>query len=145
MKVKTYGIKGLSEWYGNLKAGSIEVSVAFTGGTASPSGAKPAYLVTKDPITQFVIENSKEFKTGFIHLEMSQEIEGTHPRMAVPKETKDAAGTTEDIKTYPEVTKTQEAKEILQSEYKYDVADIRSKADVHEAAKKLNISFPNLQ
>lgn len=86
MKSKTYGIYGLNEWHGKLKAGSIEVQVSFKGGTASPSGAQPAYFMTKDPITQFVIENSKEFKKGFIVLVMQQELPGTHPRMAVPKQ-----------------------------------------------------------
>lgn len=86
MKVKTYGVSELTEWQGKLKAGSIEVEVLFTGGTASPSGAQPAYYVTKDPITQFVIENSKEFKDGFIFLMGQSDIPGEHPRMAVPKE-----------------------------------------------------------
>ena len=85
MKVKTYGIPGLTEWHGKLKAGSIEVSVSFVGGTASPSGAQPAYFMTKDPIVQFVIEHSKEYKSGFIILVMSQDVAGEHPRMAVPK------------------------------------------------------------
>ena len=85
MIVKTYGVPDLTEWHGKLKAGSLEVKVSFTGGTASPSGAQPAYMVTKDPITQFVIEHSKEFKSGFIILVMSQNIPGTHPRMAIPK------------------------------------------------------------
>lgn len=85
MKVKTYGISGLSEWHGKLKAGTLEVSVSFTGGTASPSGAQPAYFMTRDPIVQFVVENSKEFKSGFIALVMQQDVAGEHPRMAVPK------------------------------------------------------------
>lgn len=85
MKVKTYGIYSLTEWHGKLKAGTIEVNVSFVGGTASPSGSQPAYMVTKDPITQFVIENSKEFKDGFIVLVMCEEIGGNHRRMAVPK------------------------------------------------------------
>lgn len=85
MKVKTYGVPGLTEWHGKVKAGSIEVSVSFIGGTASPSGAQPAYFMTKDPIVQFVIENSKEFKNGFIILVMSQDVAGEHPRMAIPK------------------------------------------------------------
>lgn len=85
MKVKTYGVPDLTEWHGKVKAGSLEVAVSFTGGTASPSGAQPAYFMTKDPIVQFVIENSKEFKNGFIILVMSQEIAGEHPRMAIPK------------------------------------------------------------
>lgn len=85
MKVKTYGVPGLTEWHGKVRAGSIEVQVSFKGGTASPSGAQPAYLTTKDPITQFVIENSKEFKRGTIVLMMQQDVPGEHPRMAVPK------------------------------------------------------------
>ena len=85
MKVKTYGVPDLTEWHGKVKAGTLEVSVSFTGGTASPSGAQPAYFMTKDPIVQFVIENSKEFKNGFIILVMSQDVPGEHPRMAVPK------------------------------------------------------------
>ena len=85
MKVKTYGVPDLTEWHGKLKAGSLEVKVSFTGGTASPSGAQPAYFMTKDPIVQFVIENSKEYKNGFIILVMSQDIAGEHPRMAIPK------------------------------------------------------------
>lgn len=84
MKVKTYGIYNLTEWHGKVKAGTIEVNVSFVGGTASPSGSQPAYMVTKDPITQFVIENSKEFKDGFIVLVMCEEIGGIHRRMAVP-------------------------------------------------------------
>lgn len=85
MKVKTYGVPDLTEWHGKIKAGTLEVSVSFTGGTASPSGAQPAYFMTKDPITQFIIENSKEYKNGFIILVMQQEAPGEHPRMAVPK------------------------------------------------------------
>ena len=85
MKVKTYGIYSLTEWHGKVKAGTIEVNVSFVGGTACPSGSQPAYMVTKDPITQFVIENSKEFKDGFIVLVMCEEIGGNHRRMAVPK------------------------------------------------------------
>ena len=85
MKVKTYGVPGLTEWYGKVKAGTLETTVSFTGGTASPGGAQPAYFMTKDPIVQFVIENCKEFKDGFIILVMQQEVPGEHPRMAIPK------------------------------------------------------------
>ena len=44
----------------------------------------------------------------------------------------------------PEVTKTQEAKEILKNEYDYPVESIRSKAAAHVAAEEVGISFPNL-
>ena len=75
----------MSEWHGSLAVGSIKVNVSFVGGTASPSGMKPAYLTTKDPIVQFVIEHSGEYKRGEIFLVSKQETPGVHPRMAVPK------------------------------------------------------------
>lgn len=92
MKVKTYGVPGLTEWHGKLRAGSVEVAVSFKGGTSSPSGAQPAYFMTKDPIVQFVIENSKEYKSGFVITVMSSEIAGEHPRMAIPKKKEEGKG-----------------------------------------------------
>ena len=46
-------------------------------------------------------------------------------------------------KEFPEVTKTQEAKEILKNEYGYS-EDIRSKAAAIAAAEEVGVSFPNL-
>lgn len=86
MKIKTYGVYGLTEWHGRVKAGTIEAKLSFVGGTSSPSGSQPAYMVTKNPITQLVIENSKEFKNGFIKLIMCQELPGTHKCIASHKE-----------------------------------------------------------
>ena len=142
MLVKTYGINGLSEWYGKLSAGTLTTNVAFTGGTVSPSGAQPAYMVVKDPIQQFIIEHSKEFADGFIHLEMQQEAPGVHPRMAMPTESAPVADGKE-IKAYPEVTGTQKAIEVLK-EYGVDAASVKTKADAKRFAAEKNISFPNL-
>lgn len=85
MEVKTYGIYGLTEWHGKVRAGTIEVKLSFVGGTCSPGGTQPAYMVTKDPITQLVVENSKEYKDGFIRLVMRQVLPGTHNRIATHK------------------------------------------------------------
>ena len=87
MKFKTYGIRGLSEWQGDVKVGSIKMRLHFTGGTASPSGAQPAYFATSDPLTQFVIENSKEYGS-LITLLSSRDVEGEHPREAKSTPTK---------------------------------------------------------
>ncbi len=46
--------------------------------------------------------------------------------------------------TYPEVTKSQDAKTILAEQYNIEAAKLRSKADIHAKADELNISFPNL-
>lgn len=148
MKVNTYGIYGLTEWQGKLKAGNIEVNVAFAGGTASSTGAQPAYFVTKNPITQFVIENSKEFKSGFIHLEMSQEIEGVHPSVAMPKaapakETVAPESETASVETIKVADKS-EAVEWLKERFPdegYTSVKLRSMSAVNEAAKKHGVVF----
>lgn len=148
MKVNTYGIYGLTEWQGKLKAGNIEVNVAFAGGTASSTGAQPAYFVTKNPITQFVIENSKEFKSGFIHLEMSQEIEGVHPSVAMPKsspakETVAPEAETASVETIKVADKS-EAVEWLKERFPdegYTSVKLRSMSAVNEAAKKHGVVF----
>lgn len=167
MKVKTYGVQELTEWHGRVKAGTIEVAVSFTGGTSSPSGAQPAYFVTKDPITQFVIENSKEFKNGFIILLMSQDIPGNHPRMAVSKATHraeanqpaaeqvkeakadktDAAETeqpdegVQEILTHVEVSCLQDAQAYLQDHYNIASSRIRGYEKAQKAAMEHGICF----
>ena len=155
MKIKTYGINNLSEWHGEVKTGSISVRVSFTGGTASPSGAQPAYMVTKDPITQFVIENSKEFKDGFIHLEMSQDMPGEHHRMAVPKNIPTTNNEPQSV-TIPqsteepqsnkvEVTDWDDARDYLAEHCGVLRSTMRSKSKVLEAAKENNIVFIGLE
>jgi hypothetical protein len=155
MKAKTYGIHGLSEWYGKVKAGSIEVSVSFKGGTASPSGAQPAYFMTKDPITQFVIENSKEFKKGFIVLVMQQELPGVHPRMAVPKQTAapaeepvQSAGTDGQVageaggeKTKVKVSSVEDAKDYLVDKFGIASSKLRNRAACIAAGEENGIEF----
>ena len=90
MEIKTYGVYGLTEWNGKVKSGTIEASLSLVGGTSSPTGSQPAYMVTKDPITQFVIENSKEYNSGFIRLVMRQVLPGTHMLIATHKSIPDS-------------------------------------------------------
>ena len=160
MKAKTYGIHGLSEWYGKIKAGSIEVSVAFKGGTASPSGAQPAYFMTKDPITQFVIENSKEFKNHFITLERSVELPGTHPREAYPKHPtpenpvqstdtegrakegeSQTAGAVGGEKTQVKVSSVEDAKDYLVDKFGIASSKLRTRAACIAAGEENGIEF----
>lgn len=158
MKSKTYGIYGLNEWHGKLKAGSIEVQVSFKGGTASPSGAQPAYFMTKDPITQFVIENSKEFKKGFIVLVMQQELPGVHPRMAIPKtqaaapvqaaveeraQVADAGEQSGDKgeKTQVKVSSVEDAKDYLVDKFGIASSKLRTRAACIAAGEENGIEF----
>lgn len=68
MKIKTYGIRGLLEWHGIVSAGKIKMEVSFTNGSTTSVGVSPASFITKDELTQFVIENSDQFKNGRIVL-----------------------------------------------------------------------------
>lgn len=161
MKIKTYGVPELTEWHGKVKAGSIEVNLSFRGGTSSPSGAQPAYLVTKDPIIQFVIENSKEFKNGFIILLMTQEMPGNHPRMRVAqkavnlcdkgnseKALDEEAGLLQDAEdndannnTKIEVGCLQDAQAYLQEKYGISSYKVRSYESAQKAAQDHGVEF----
>lgn len=136
--LKTYGIHGLLEWHGTIHSNGMTMQLDFTNGSTTAYGIAPASYSTKNELTQHIIENSDEFKSGRIRL----------IRSIVLAEDKKPAANSKDGKTakdYKEVTKTQEAKDILQKEYGYNVENIRSKAQAHEAAKAVGISFPNLQ
>lgn len=158
MKIKTYGIYGLTEWVGKVKVGTIEVELTFKGGTSSPSGTQPAYMVTKDPITQFVIENCVKFKNGFICLVKSQELPGADRRIATPKTVKaDAepvraesatAGTeaeAEQTGTELEFDCNDEAKDYLERTFGVQRSKLRSRADIvaYGNANGVSITFSN--
>lgn len=94
-------------------------------------------MVTKDPITQFVIENSKEFKNGFIKLVMLHELPGTDKRIATPKYTtatkaKVAQGTaekpTEDANAGTETPPTEADNEPTEDDVKADEEETTNEA-----------------
>lgn len=74
-KRKTYGVSGYMEWVALLECGKATVKVHFSGGSLTGYGVTPAEFTTQNPMTQAIIENSKEFKSGKIFL--LREIEGT--------------------------------------------------------------------
>lgn len=74
-KRKTYGVSGYMEWVALIECGKATVKVHFSGGSLTGYGVTPAEFTTQNPMTQAIIENSKEFKNGKIFL--LREIEGT--------------------------------------------------------------------
>lgn len=74
-KRKTYGVSGYMEWVALIECGKATVKVHFSGGSLTGYGVTPAEFTTQNPMTQAIIENSKEFKSGKIIL--LREIEGT--------------------------------------------------------------------
>ena len=74
-KRKTYGVSGYMEWVALIECGKATVKVHFSGGSLTGYGVTPSEFTTQNPMTQAIIENSKEFKSGKIFL--LREIEGT--------------------------------------------------------------------
>lgn len=73
-KRKTYGVNGLLEWHGIVESGNVKMRVSFTNGTVTAYGVAPATFVTTDKLTQLIIEGSKQYKNGLIHLVSSVEL-----------------------------------------------------------------------
>lgn len=63
------------EWVALIECGKATVKVHFSGGSLTGYGVTPAEFTTQNPMTQAIIENSKEFKNGKIFL--LREIVGT--------------------------------------------------------------------
>ena len=74
-KRKTYGVSGYMERVALIECGKATVKVHFSGGSLTGYGVTPAEFTTQNPMTQAIIENSKDFKSGKIFL--LREIEGT--------------------------------------------------------------------
>ncbi|MBD5230813.1 MAG: hypothetical protein HDS66_01480 [Bacteroidales bacterium] len=65
---KTYGVYNLIEWLSLLHLGKATVKVHFTGGSITTQGITPATYITADPVVQFAIECSPEFRSGKIKI-----------------------------------------------------------------------------
>ena len=73
---KTYGIGGLLEWHGIVSSGGVNMKVSFGNGSVTAYGVAPATFTTSDAFTQFVIEHSQQYKSGFIKLLNAVEVAG---------------------------------------------------------------------
>lgn len=68
MATKIYGVEGLTDWQCVLTIGKAKATVHFTGGTMTRYGVTPAEYMTSDPVMQYLIENSEQYKKGRIKL-----------------------------------------------------------------------------
>lgn len=75
----TYGVYNLIEWHALLHLGKGRVKVTFTGGSITAQGVTPATFTTEDPVVQFAIERSPEFKSGKIKVVRRVKLEGLIP------------------------------------------------------------------
>ena len=143
---KTYGIDGLLEWHGIVECGGAKMKVSFTNGSVTAYGVAPASFTTENETTQFIIENSKQFKDGRIRIIRKVEL---GPSAEVSK------ATVTDIEDVRKVVPSEKLREITDV---YNCSDARiwlkehknvsvvgkSKAEIIEIAAKNGIKFPNL-
>lgn len=84
--MKIYGMRGLLEWHGTVHSKDIRMKVDFTNGSVTAYGVAPATFITNDTLTQTIIENSDEFKSGRIRLERTVPLPGeVDKRVIEPK------------------------------------------------------------
>lgn len=147
---------GLHEWHGTLRVGGISMKVSFTGGSATAWGVGSATFTTKDPLTQFVIENSEKYKHGLIRIERVYEEEEPeaidheplaasstidHESLAIDHSSIEHEGAEDDA---IKVADKSEAIEWLKEHYPekgYTQRGLRSKADFDAACQECGVRF----
>lgn len=136
--IKIYKIVGIVECSKTFRHGPILRRCDFAGGSVNESNYVPATYSTNNELTQFVIEMSKEYKSGYI------QIESEIPEDAdIKKEVAKNAESKNEEKSYPEVTNTQMAKDILMGEFNVDLAELGNKQQIKAKGEELGVTFPN--
>lgn len=79
MKIKTYGVYGLSEWHIIIDVAKRKLSIPFMGGVSKGSGVVPATYTTNNPVVQYGIEESVYFKSGRISIVKELVVEDPEP------------------------------------------------------------------
>lgn len=163
-KIKTYGVRGLMEWVCNIPVGKSHMRIEFTGGVLTSYGNTPAKYVTKDLLQQTIIEHSEFYKNKRIVLLSvvdSYEDEDRMPKTEKPAEqvpappapstapkTEQAAGSdgerTSDGKLIVKVTSLDDAKTYLNEKCGIAVRELRSKANILDAAEANGVSFEGI-
>lgn len=165
----TYGVYNMVEWHALLRSGKATIDVHFKNGASSADGISPATFTTSDPLTQIMIENTDEFKSGKIkrvrvyalggdvetesNASLSEEVavpqseEVTEPE-ADPSDT-DEETTTEDMPEAPadgekpkvEVSDIAAAKDYLADNFVVKRSTLRSMKNITDAAAENGIEL----
>lgn len=157
----TYGVYNLIEWQALLGAGRARVKVPFTGGSITTQGVTPATYTTENPVIQFAIERSPEFRSGKIkvvrrvRLEGEIEIErnasgptdGGNVRMD-EEESGDTDGAhTEDVAAQApgpermEFTCNDDAKDWLEQKWGFVRSKLRTREDIVTAGRRKGVEI----
>ena len=63
---KTYAARGMLDWQMALNIKGAIVRICFSGGSMGSNGVVPAKYTTDNDVIQYLIEHTKEFKSGRI-------------------------------------------------------------------------------
>lgn len=155
---KTYGINGLLEWHGLVSGNGITMRVDFVNGSVTAYGVSPATFTTKDELTQYIIENSEQYKSGRIRLvrcvEMPEEravaevkaeakAKAEEPAVAPESEVEEEAPAEVEKKTVS-VNDPGEAKAYLVEHYGAEPAKLRSIKAIKDCAEKNGVVFEGI-
>lgn len=152
-----YGVPGMLEYQTYISIGKARVKVSFTNGTTNESGRTPASFCTTNLMLQHAIEGSPEFKSGKIQVILRADtdedvyIESEHvalsgggmvtPAIVTEEPAKEENKPTTINKKTVEVAELDEAREYLVNEFGYKVGQVRTKAQIAEAAARGGIEF----
>lgn len=131
------------------------MNVSFRGGTVTGYGVAPAMFTTKDEFTQYVIENSEQYKKKRIFLVRERVVPGTeNTQTPKPQETEEVVdtpvtvgspSTEEDTKEKTvEVTDWDDAREYIANNCGVARRYMRSHAAVLQYAAENNVKFVGL-
>lgn len=140
---KTYGITHLIEWCATFSLGKTKVKVWFKGGQTTYNGVIPATATTSNPIVQFAVENSPEFKNGLIKITSSVQLKDNsatdNPKAVKGK--KKAINTNDDNIVKVEVSVNDDAREYLEDNFGIAPSSVRTKDDIMRVALEHGIEF----
>lgn len=147
--IKTYGIRGLLEWYGTVSFGSMRLNVSFTNGSVTAYGVAPATFTTKNELHQFIIENSADFEKGRIFVVNSHPYECADEPVVEEKAVEDQAHeevvvtTASEGENVIEVADKNEAVEYLKEhcDASLTATKLRSQSAFDAACAKHNVKF----
>lgn len=155
---KTYGISGLLEWHGMVTSNGVKMKVDFTNGSVTAFGVAPATFQTSDLLTQTIMENSDQFKSGRIRLvgsvALPDEPVKEEPKAAAVEPTKAIEENTgpeeptepaeEGKLTTIEVACLDDAKAYLIEHFNLVASKLRSRVAIIESAKANGIVFTGI-
>lgn len=136
---KTYGINGLLEWHGLVESHGVKMKVDFTNGSVTAYGVAPATFTTTDALTQYILENSEQFKKGKIQLLRSYVIEADakEEKPKAEEKAEEEEKSLEEVK----VNSLDDAKEYLIEHFGMAASKLRSRVQIENGAKQNGVKF----